>query len=721
MKKEYQSKAELLDDYTLIASANFNDEQRELFQKYNFAPVTDANGIIYVITIEKNLINKIIKGRITRELKVFETIIQSKDKIIVINEGIFFSIVSQKSLLKKVYTVNDAEDLFMDILTDSSRKEASDIHLIWKREGVLLKYRIDGEVVVQDREIPHKLGEAFKNICINRTGEDEYAQNEISGQFEAIVDGKKKEYRLSIGPTVNGYTIVIRIASSIGRDATLKKWNYSKRAISIINKMKNLKHGIILVTGPTGSGKSTLLYTLANELSLSGNKIIKTVEDPVEIYVDGIDQVSVNVKGDKESWMTFANAIKMFLRQDPDFIIVGEIRDSEVALAAISAAKTGHLTFSTLHTNDVESTISRLYDLNLKNIDIEDGLRGVISQRLIPVLCPRCKIKKELKGRVTYERNKNGCKYCEISSIPGYKGRMPLAEVALLNNKKDNFKRENFEEYLSLEESIIELIEAGIIDEEEASKHINMRIGEDFSLRKEMTAIWNKVIVEKNLNRIYPVYQEIKDKRDFVIGYEVLTRIKDLEDAILMPPKFMPILEQIGISRNVSSYIFKNIISFSKKMTKSLFFNLSELELLDDSYMDYIIKTIKENDLRSKFFLEFDFDAKYLNIIEKLQDNKIQFSLHNFSGNLEDIILMERNHISPAYIKTNIDFSLGIASNEHWLSDYIHLLKKGNTKLIGHYIETAGILEEIKNNYKDIDFYQGFYINSPKKTIVFSS
>lgn len=717
-KKTYTNKIDFLEDYDIQNLSTFTDEQKQLFNKYTCAPVVDKHGDLYIITPNPNLIKSIQQNRIPKELIQFKSIINTKDKIIVLEEPVYHSIVNQESILNKKYTENDGQILFKDILTDASRKSASDIHLTWRKNDVVLKYRIDGRIVTQSKEIAHNLAATFKNICINRTGSDEYEKNEIAGQFEEIIDGRNKEYRLSIGPTVSGFTIVIRAASSISKDTTMKKWNYSDKAIKIIEEMKKLKYGIVLVTGPTGSGKSTLLYTIANELSLSGDFIIKTVEDPVEIAIDGIDQVNVNVRGEKESWMTFARAIKMFLRQDPDLIIVGEIRDNEVAQAAISAAKTGHLTFSTLHTNDVASTISRLYDLGLQKVDIEDGLRGVISQRLIPTLCNDCKIEVEYKGAKYWDRNPEGCKNCETSTTPGYKGRVPLTEVALLGNMPENYKRENFIEYLSLEESIIEMLETGRIDRAEAQKHIQLGMGDDLSFRKEMVEIWNRALRNKEeLTYIYPVFQPIIDKRGFTFGYEIFTRMKNLNEELINTQLMLENAEKIGILPDMLSYSLKNTIKEIKKTNKIFFLNLTRSEILNKDYIASLIETIEKEQIKEQIVLEFEFNKKYLQFIENLIKEKIKFSYQNFEGKINDLKFIQKNKIHPTYIKTTKDFIEGISHEEEWLNIYIQVLNEAKSKIIASFVETEGLYSSINENFKTIEYFQGSYFGTPEKQI----
>jgi type IV pilus assembly protein PilB len=251
------------------------------------------------------------------------------------------------------------------------------------------------------------------------------------GRFSQVVDNTTLDVRVSSIPTVNGEKLVIRILST-GQialrkitDLGMTDYNYE-----MFEKMIKCPHGVVLVTGPTGSGKTTTLYAALGEIAKPNVNVI-TVEDPVEKNIDGINQVQVNTK----AGMTFAAALRSILRQDPDIVMVGEMRDSETAEIGIRAAITGHLVLSTLHTNDAASTIVRLVDMGIPPYMVATSLIGVIAQRLVKVLCPKCK-----KPRLsTPEENRlmkinesttifdaHGCPECNNT---GYVGRTAIHEI----------------------------------------------------------------------------------------------------------------------------------------------------------------------------------------------------------------------------------------------------------------------------------------------------
>jgi type IV pilus assembly protein PilB len=241
---------------------------------------------------------------------------------------------------------------------------------------------------------------------------------------------------VSILPTIYGEKVVIRILDQAQFQMRMEDLGFTDFEMKHIQDFLAAPHGIILATGPTGSGKSTTLYTLLRNLNTASDNII-TVEDPVEYKLDGINQVQVNTK----AGLTFVAGLRSILRQDPDIIMIGEIRDVETAEIAIRSSITGHLVFSTIHTNDAVSTISRLIDMGIPPYLVSSSIYGIISQRLIRKLCPRCKEKyeasvpeKELLGinpdeELTLYRAK-GCISCNNT---GYKGRMGIHEVLKIN------------------------------------------------------------------------------------------------------------------------------------------------------------------------------------------------------------------------------------------------------------------------------------------------
>ena len=210
------------------------------------------------------------------------------------------------------------------------------------------------------------------------------------GRITQVVDRVEYDIRVSILPTIYGEKVVMRLAAKSALNRDKSQLGFKPYELKQFDYILKNPHGIILVTGPTGSGKSTTLYTALNELNKEDVNII-TVEDPVEANIDGINQVQVNTKAD----LTFASALRSILRQDPDIIMIGEIRDQETASIAVQASITGHLVVSTLHTNSSASTITRLEDMGIESYLIADSVIGVIAQRLVRRLCPVCKKPKQ--------------------------------------------------------------------------------------------------------------------------------------------------------------------------------------------------------------------------------------------------------------------------------------------------------------------------------------
>jgi type IV pilus assembly protein PilB len=294
------------------------------------------------------------------------------------------------------------------------------------------------------------------------------------GRVEMNIDGKDLDLRISILPTVYGEKAVLRL---LGRSDTLlskSQLGFTEKNIQLFNKLIKRPNGIILVTGPTGSGKTTTLYAALRELNKTSSNII-TVEDPVEYRIDGINQVQVNNK----AGLTFAGGLRSILRQDPDIIMVGEIRDSETAQIAVRAAITGHLVLSTLHTNDSASTISRLIDMGVEPYMVASSVIGVVAQRLVKKICPNCRkeyepeleernLLKLEKGQHVYKGE--GCSYCNYT---GYKGRISIHEIMQVNSeirelidKKagiDSIREMSYKEgTTSLRDNCVKLVTEGI-------------------------------------------------------------------------------------------------------------------------------------------------------------------------------------------------------------------------------------------------------------------
>lgn len=327
--------------------------------------------------------------------------------------------------------------LVRSILEQGVRRRASDIHIEALEFQVRVRFRIDGalvQVMTYDIDLLPAIVARIKIIGGMDISEKRKPQD---GRIAMTVDRRDYDVRVSILPTINGEKVVMRLTSKENLTRDKKNLGFSEEELEKFDRILKNPHGIILVTGPTGSGKSTTLYTALSELNTEDVNII-TVEDPVEANMEEINQVQVNEK----AGLTFASALRSILRQDPDIIMIGEIRDGETAGIAVKAAITGHLVVSTLHTNGTASTVTRLVDMGMESYLIGDALVGVIAQRLVRRLCPECKRlvyatedEKRLLGVTTpgdlpiYEPV--GCEACGNT---GYHGRIGVYEIMPVTN-----------------------------------------------------------------------------------------------------------------------------------------------------------------------------------------------------------------------------------------------------------------------------------------------
>ena len=317
------------------------------------------------------------------------------------------------------------------MLDEAVRMGSSDIHIEPMEKSVRVRYRIDGvlqQVMEYNTNVLSAMVARIKIISGLDISEKRKPQD---GRITQIVDGEEFDVRVSILPTVYGEKTVMRLTKKKGLTRDKKYLGLYPEDERRLDSITHNPHGIILITGPTGSGKSTTCYTVLNELNTESVNII-TVEDPVEANVPGVNQVQVNVKAE----LTFASALRSILRQDPDIIMIGEIRDGETAAIAVQASITGHLVISTLHTNSTSASITRLIDMGVEPYLIGDAVVGIIAQRLVRRLCPKCKVgrqateeeKKMLgiditKDQIIYEPC--GCEECNR----GYRGRIAIYEI----------------------------------------------------------------------------------------------------------------------------------------------------------------------------------------------------------------------------------------------------------------------------------------------------
>lgn len=411
--------------------------------------------------------------------------------------GKHYSMQNVDSVLEGVSALNPVEDedddgskdrvdsapivkLATTIVENSFRADATDIHIEPFKTYTRIRIRVNGDLVELmnvANQVHNSLTTRLKLISGMNIAEKRVPQD---GRFTQVVDGTTLDVRVSSLPTVNGEKIVIRILSTgqiaLRKITDLGMSDYNYR---MFESMIKCPHGVMLVTGPTGSGKTTTLYAALGELAKPNVNVI-TVEDPVEKQIDGINQVQVNSK----AGMTFAAALRSILRQDPDIVMIGEMRDSETAEIGIRAAITGHLVLSTLHTNDAASTIVRLVDMGIPPYMVASSLIGVIAQRLVKVLCPKCKTAR----MSTPDENKlmkldhsvpiyeaRGCPECNNT---GYKGRTAIHEIihcsaGISTLIADNASKEELEICAKkngtklLRENVSELVQQGVtsIDE----------------------------------------------------------------------------------------------------------------------------------------------------------------------------------------------------------------------------------------------------------------
>lgn len=329
-------------------------------------------------------------------------------------------------------------DIVNDMIKEAIDKGVSDIHFDPFEEGIHVRIRVDGDLhnfttvpLIMKRNLITRIKIiSGMNITESRVPQD--------GGVKGLIEGVNVDLRVSCLPTNMGEKIVIRILDYTMSSTGIENLGFTEKNLETVKELLKLPNGIILVTGATGSGKSTTVYSMLQRLNTENTNII-TVEDPIEMNVAGINQVQVN----SEIGMTFASALRSILRQDPDVIMIGEIRDSETAKIAVRSAITGHLVLSTIHTNDSLNTIERLLDMDVERYLLGAAFSGIISQKLVRRLCPKCK---RMKKTSDYEKKvfkkalgvdmeempeAVGCSQCS----GGYKGRLPIHEVLFISQE----------------------------------------------------------------------------------------------------------------------------------------------------------------------------------------------------------------------------------------------------------------------------------------------
>lgn len=318
------------------------------------------------------------------------------------------------------------------IIEQAIKNRASDIHIEPTEKDLRIRFRIDGQLTEAMRTIKSTHAPVVTRVKIMANMNIAERRLPQDGRFDFTTGGKNIDIRVSSLPTVFGEKLVLRLLDKENFIMTKEQLGFEEEDLVLFDKLIKRPNGIVLLTGPTGSGKTTTLYAMLRELNKPNVNII-TVEDPVEYSLEGINQVQVNEK----AGLTFATALRSILRQDPDIIMIGEIRDTETAEIAIRSAITGHLVLSTLHTNDAAGAVTRLIDMGIEPYLVSSSVVGVIAQRLARKICDNCRIsykaskgEKELLG---ISENEDITLYkgrgCPVCNKTGYRGRIPIYEI----------------------------------------------------------------------------------------------------------------------------------------------------------------------------------------------------------------------------------------------------------------------------------------------------
>lgn len=373
----------------------------------------------------ETLINQFYDGREDAQ-KAIEEFTQQNEDLIDLEEDVEDDDVVNAPIVR----------LVNNILSQAVKIGVSDVHIEPYSDRLRIRFRLDGRLLEQMTTTLATHSPIVTRIKIIGGMDISEKRKPQDGRLETKIANREVDMRISILPTVYGEKVVIRLLDRTMGIGTKEELGFTKHNLELFDRLIKIPEGMILVTGPTGSGKTTTLFTVLKELNKVSENII-TVEDPVEYRIDGVNQVQVNEK----AGLNFATSLRSILRQDPDIVMVGEIRDSETATIAVRAAITGHVVLSTLHTNDSVSTIVRLIDMGIESYLVSSAVSGVVAQRLVRKICPRCAesyISNEMDMKTmklsepTTLYRGVGCTSCNHT---GYQGRIPIHEVFVMDRE----------------------------------------------------------------------------------------------------------------------------------------------------------------------------------------------------------------------------------------------------------------------------------------------
>ena len=431
---------------------------KNIAKKHNIIPVAKEDGLLVVAisdpldisTLEdlRFTLNINVEGVLSTKSDIEDAIKKYYDKEKAVSfdgylDGFKLIIAGADKSLDYAFGVEEEAEapivkLVTYIIDEAVKARASDIHIEPLPNKTRIRYRVDG-VCQEVHSITKRIHEALiSRIKILSRIDITEKRKPQDGRISSEVGEKPIDIRVSTIPTTCGESIVMRILEKSTALIQLKNMGFSDHDYSGLKSVLKKPNGIFLITGPTGSGKSTTLYASLNEVDSSEKKII-TVEDPIEYNLPGINQCQVN----EVIGLTFPSILRSALRQDPDIIVIGEIRDVETAEIAVTSALTGHLVMSTLHTNDAPSAITRLVDMSIKPFLISSAIQAILAQRLVRVICPKCKVPYKIEKDVLEALNVDsidlestefyhgtGCEYCNKT---GYRGRKPIFEFMCIN------------------------------------------------------------------------------------------------------------------------------------------------------------------------------------------------------------------------------------------------------------------------------------------------
>jgi len=411
---------------------------KEILQKYQFIPIRNFEIYMIVAIVDENINKSILEELFNtpiKFIKIPKMVFEYEMMYLEYKYEIFK--LANTSLTQDINNINystievfNTKMFFFAILLNSS-----DIHMETQKESMIIRFRIDGvlkQIFNFEYKLYYILSSSIKLLSSLDISQKRLPQN---GRFSLNIKDESFDFRVSIMPSIYGESIVIRILDNKKAYMPLEEIGFTNEVYNNIQQNINYTNGLVLITGPTGSGKTTTMYSILNKLNDSAKKII-TIEDPIEYNLKGIIQININ----EDIGLSYEEVLKNILRQDPDILMIGEIRDIKTLQIAVQASLTGHLVFATLHTNSAIKTLNRLFDLKAEPFLISAALRMIISQKLIRILCENCKEEIIIDDKKVYKAK--GCKICNLS---GYIKREVLAESLCIDEKISKMINENLD------------------------------------------------------------------------------------------------------------------------------------------------------------------------------------------------------------------------------------------------------------------------------------